>query len=147
MTRFVSLPMLALAVLCAGTGIAGAQSMVDMKGTWTGMSKSIVSGLPPHHPTSTPSKLAGPHRLTELKITIKIEGQQDGRVWGTLGSAAKVEPIIGVLSPDGKRLRMVAEGGGIVDGTVVNTDTIDIFYTEHQGGVSVAATNVWTRQK
>ena len=147
MNRFFSLLMLSLAVVCAGAGIAGAQSLPDLKGTWTGTSKSIVAGLAPFHPTTMPAKPAGPNRLTEVKFTIKIEGQEDGRFWGTLGSAAKVEPIIGVLSPDGKRLRVILQGGGMIDGVVTNPDTIEIFYTEHNAGVSVAATNVWMRQK
>jgi len=147
MNRFISLLVLSFAAVCAGVGIAGAQSAFDMKGTWTGTSKSIVSGLAPHHPPTVAAKPAGPNRLTELKFTIKVDGQEDTRFWGTLTSAAKADPFIGVLSPDGKRLRMVLQSGGIFDGTMVNADSIEIFYTEQQGGVSVAATNLWTRQK
>jgi hypothetical protein len=145
--RVFSLLMLSLAVLCAGAGIASAQSMPDLKGTWTGTSKSIVAGLAPHHPTTTPAKPAGPNRLTEVKFTIKVDGQEDGRFWGTHGSVTKVEPFIGVLSSDGKRLRVLTQGGGVIDGVVTSPDSIEIFYTEHEDGVSVAATNVWMRQK
>lgn len=147
MIRTLNLLMLGLALLWAGAGAAGAQSTFDIKGTWIGTSKSIVSGLPPHHPTTAPSKPAGPHRLTELKFTIRIEGQDGPRFWGTLSSPTRTEPVIGVISSDGKELRIVGQTSGIVEGTVVNPDTIEIFYTEHNGGVSVAATNVWTRQK
>lgn len=147
MKLFFSLLMLSLAALCAGAGNAGAQSMPDLKGTWTGTGKSIVSGLAAHHPTTTPAKPAGPNRLTEVVFTIKVEGQADGRFWGTQGSAIKMEPFIGVLSPDGKRLRVVTQGGALVEGTMLTADSIEIFYTEHSAGVSVAATNVWTRQK
>ena len=147
MNRFCSLLIFSFVVLCAGAGIAGAQSMPDLKGTWSGTSKSIVAGLAPHHPTSTPSKPAGPNRLTEVKFTAKVEGQEDSRFWGTQGSATKVEPFIGVLSTDGKRLRIVTQGGAIIEGLVTSPDSIEIFYTEHEAGVSVAATNVWMRQK
>jgi hypothetical protein len=69
------------------------------------------------------------------------------RFWGKLGSTATVEPIIGVLSSDGKRLRMVAQNGGGVEGTALSGDSFELFYFENKGGVSVAATNVLTRQK
>lgn len=147
MNRFLSLSMISLAVLCTGAGIASAQSMPDLKGTWSGTGKNIVAGLAPHHPTSTPSKPAGPNRLDEVKFTAKVEGQEDGRFWGTQGSATKVEPFIGVLSADGKRLRIVTQGGGLIEGVVTSPDSIEIFYTEHEAGISVAATNVWMRQK
>jgi hypothetical protein len=147
MNRLLGLLMFGLATVCAGASIGSAQSMFDMKGTWNGTSKSIVSGLPLHHPTTTPAKAAGMHRLTELKITIKIEGQEDGRFWGSLASPATVEPVIGVLSPDSKRLRMITQGGGMIEGIVLENGSIEIFYLENKAGVSVAATNTFTRQK
>jgi len=142
---FLLLP-LGLSLLCA-SGIASAQSTVDMKGSWTGTSKSIVNGLPAHHPADTPTESAGGNRLTEIKITVKIDGQDDRRFWGTLGSAAKVEPIIGVIAPDGKRVRMVMQGGGVIEGTLLDDGSLELFYTESKAGVSVAATNLLTRQK
>jgi len=147
MIRLFSLLALGLATLVGGTSIAGAQSMLDLKGNWTGTSSSIVSGLPPHHPTTLTAKPAGPNRLTEVKFTITVDGQAGGRFWGTLSSPASTDPFIGVLSSDAKRLRMVLQRGGIIDGTVINPDTVEIFYTEHGNGVSVAATNTFTRQK
>lgn len=138
---------LGLAILCAVPGLASAQSISDLKGTWTGTSKTIVSGQPLHHPASTPSQPAGPNRLTEIKITLTIEGQQDGRFWGKLGSPATVEPVIGVLSPDGKRLRAVPQSGGVIEGTALSADSFELFYFENKAGTSVAATNVLSRQK
>ena len=76
------------------------------------------------------AKPAGPNRLTEVKFTIKVDGQDGGRFWGTLTSPASAEPFIGVLSADGKRLRIVLQRGGIVDGTVVTPDSIEIMYGE-----------------
>ena len=143
---FLLLPF-GLSLLCAG-GVASAQTVVDMKGTWTGTSKSIVSGLPAHHPADLPAKNAGGNRLTEIKITLKIDGQDDRRFWGTQGSTAKLEPVIGVISPDGKRVRIVGQGGGIIEGTLIDNDSLDLFYTEAKaGGLSVAATNLLVRQK
>jgi hypothetical protein len=140
------LPLLCAIAFLAGTGIANAQSF-DMKGTWTGTSKTIVSGPAGHHPPSVASKPAGNNRLTELAFTTKIEGQEGNRVWGTISSPAATDPLIGVISPDGKQLRLIAKGKGVIEGTVVDPDTISIFYTEGHNDVAVAATNTWKRQK
>jgi hypothetical protein len=147
MIRLFSLLALGIIVLVGGTSIAGAQSMPDLKGTWTGTSSSIVSGLPPHHPTTLTAKPAGPNRLTEVKFTIKVDGQDGGRIWGTLTSPASAEPFIGVVSADGKRLRIVLQRAGVIEGTVLTPDSIEIMYVENANGVAVAATNLWTRQK
>jgi hypothetical protein len=52
MPRLFSLVMLS-ATLCAGAGLADAQSIPDMKGSWTGTSKTIIYGLTAHHPAGT----------------------------------------------------------------------------------------------
>ncbi|MFO1158160.1 MAG: hypothetical protein U1E60_04930 [Reyranellaceae bacterium] len=135
-----------LVALSTWAGTASAQSF-DMKGTWTGTSKSIVSGLAGHHPGTVAAKPAGNNRLTELPVTTKIEGQDGNRVWGTLSSPSATDPLIGVISPDGKQLRIVLKGRGVIEGTIVNPDTIEVFYTEDHNGVAVAATNTLKRQK
>ena len=66
---------------------------------------------------------------------------------GTRGSAAKVEPVIGVISADGKRIRVIPESGGLIEGNFVDNDSIEIFYIENRNGVSVAATNLFKRRK
>lgn len=147
MTSSVRSLVLGLALVCAGSGVATAQTPFDMKGTWSGMSNSIVSGLPAHHPATVQAKPAGPNRLTSVKFTVKIDGQDGTRVWGTGMSPSKVDALIGVISPDGKYLRLVAQGSGIIEGTITGPDSIEIFYTEQGNGLSIAATNVLTRQK
>lgn len=163
-SRF-SLP-LALALVCAA-GIAVAQTTpaptpapapapaavpapakaFDMTGTWTGTSKSIVTGLPAHHPVTSPPVIVDGHRLTEVKFKVTIDGQEDRRFWGNISSPARVEQVIGVIAADGKRVRMVGQGGGLIEGTVLDDGTLELFYVESRVGVSVAATNLLTREK
>ena len=69
------------------------------------------------------------------------------QILGTRGSATKVEPVIGVISADGKRIRVIPESGGLIEGTFVDNDSIEIFYLENRNGESVAATNVFKRKK
>jgi hypothetical protein len=147
MPRLFSLSALVFTVLCAGAGMAAGQSIPDMKGVWTGTSKSIVSGPAPFHPATIPSKPAGPNRLTEVEFIMTVEGQQDVRFWGTRGSATKVEPVIGVISADGKRIRVIPQSGGLIEGNFVDNDSIEIFYLENRNGASVAATNLFKRRK
>ena len=87
------------------------------------------------------------NRLVELKITVKIDGQDEGRFWGTLSSESKAEPIIGVIGADGKRVRMIGQGGSAIEGTLLDDGTLELFYTENRAGVSVAATNVLKKAK
>jgi len=159
----LSLP-LALALVCAA-GLAAAQTTptptptpapapaaasakaFDMTGTWTGTSKSIVSGLPVHHPVTSPPVIVDGHRLTEVKFKVVIDGQEDRRFWGNISSAARVEQVIGVIAADGRRVRMVGQGGGLIEGTVLEDGTLELFYVESRVGVSVAATNLLTREK
>jgi hypothetical protein len=101
----------------------------------------------PLQAATIPSKAAGPNRLTEVEFTMTIQGQQDVRFWGTRGSATRVEPVIGVISADGKRIRVIPESGGLIEGTFVDNDSIEIFYLENRNGESVAATNVFKRKK
>jgi hypothetical protein len=138
---------LGLSLACAA-GIAVAQPAgPDMTGTWTGTNRSIVSGLPAHFPVTAPSVIVDGNRLVELKVTVRIDGQDEGRFWGTLSSESKAEPIIGVIGADGKRVRMIGQGGSAIDGTLLDDGTLELFYTENRAGVSVAATNVLKKAK
>ena len=59
----------------------------------------------------------------------------------------KAEPVIGVIGSDGKRVRMIGQGGSAIEGTLLDDGTLELFYTENRAGVSVAATNVLTKAK
>src|ERR1700733_4145008 len=91
----------AAAVFIAGD--AGAQTIIDMKGTWTGTAEAIVDRPAQHHPApgSAGTKPAGKFRLSEQPFTLVR------RFWGTTASATKTERLIGSLSVDGKTIHMV----------------------------------------
>ncbi len=146
MIRSLGLLALVVTFLCGTAEMAAAQSVPDLKGIWTGTSQTIVAGLPPHHPAMTTAKPAGPNRLTEVKFTTKVDGQDGRRFWGTVSSPSATDQFVGVILSDGKTLRFVLSRG-VIEATLVNPDTIDLVYTEHANGISVAATNTWTRQK
>ena len=147
MARRLRLLALSLTFLSAGVGIAAAQSPPDLKGTWSGTSRAIVAGLAPQQPPGATIRFAGPNRLTDVKFTSKIEGQEGSRIWGTISSPTAVYPFIGVILYDGKGIRIVQQHGGILDGTIVDPDRIEVVFIEQTGSVAVASTNTWTRQK
>jgi hypothetical protein len=147
MHRLFGLCLLGLAAAGALASEAAAQSIPDLKGVWSGQAKTIVSGESRHHTPAMPSTSAGDHRLTELTFTLKIEGQQDSRFWGTMSSPVMSEPIIGMITPDGKRLRIAEMNGGMFDGFILTNDSFEMLFTESRNGTAVVGTNVYTRQK
>ncbi|MBS0542107.1 MAG: hypothetical protein JSR47_25320 [Proteobacteria bacterium] len=127
MTRIVAMAALAAGLSLAVTAGAQAQT-VDMKGTWTGDAQNIVSGPANHHPSTGPGvRPADAHRLSDQKFTMKIDGQDGRRFWGTIGTASKTERVIGSFSTDNKRVYMV-DDDGYIDGVVVDATTLDVCY-------------------
>src|SRR5438045_924749 len=122
----------ALAVwLLSLVGSAGfAQSFPDMKGAWTGTGKTIVMGPAPHHKDNPDAKSVGDVRLSEMKFTITVDGQQDNRFWGNIASPARTEPIIGAFAADGKRFRIVLRDSGMLDGTMSGADSFEVLYSD-----------------
>ena len=123
-----------------------AATISDMKGTWKGTGEAIVSGLAAHHPPGSPAKAAGNHRLRSQTFTYKIEGQDGKRFWGTVTSDAAVEQIIGSISPDGKWVYIAAREG-LLDGTVVDKDTVQFCYRHISPPTMIVACNEMKRQK
>lgn len=79
MNRMFNLVLLSFAGVTVTSSLTVAQSIPDLKGSWTGTGKTIVDGPAPHHQNNPAATSAGTHRLSEMKFTITIEGQQDVR--------------------------------------------------------------------
>lgn len=143
-----AITILAAAAAMMATGEAGAQTITDMKGTWTGTAEAIVDGPAQHHPApgAPGTKPAGKFRLSEQAFTLAIEGQTGRRFWGTTSSASKTERIIGSLSVDGKTIHM-ADDDGLMDGTIVDADTFNVCYRHVNAGSAVVACAVVSRKK
>jgi len=130
--------------LCVGSAEAQA---LDMKGTWSSVGEAIVSGATTHHPPGAAAKVAGQHRLRQQTFVFVIEGQDGNRFWGTMASDYAVrQPIIGSLSPDGKWVYM-ASASGLVDGTVVDNDTLSVCYRQGGSPTFMVACSEWKRRK
>lgn len=115
-------------VLTLAAGAAQAQAQViELKGTWTGIAESIFEGPTAHHDQPGSSGAGSRFKLHQRPFTYVFEGQAGRRFWGTVSSPGGTERVIGSLSVDGKAIHMV-DDDGIIDGTVVNADTLDLCY-------------------
>ena len=138
-------------ILCAAALSLGAAAckpaaqdgtLLDLKGRWVGTSESIVRGSAPHHAAAP-----GPAPLVDnVEFTLVITGQDGRRFWGTVSGGTSVEPVIGVIALDGKTI-VARDSDGLLEGTIVDADTIDSVYSHNNGTSAVAASNRWKRQK
>lgn len=146
MRNSVRLAALAAGLMLAETAGANAQ-VVDMKGTWVGNAQNIVDGPANHHPQSGPGvRPADTHRLSDQAFTMRIDGQDGRRFWGTIGTAGKTERVIGSFSTDGKRVYMV-DDDGYIDGVVVNANALDVCYRHVRPDSGVVGCELLERQK
>ena len=83
------LVVLALALLFAVTS-AQAQTVPDLKGTWTGKARNLIFGANHHHP-GTPADASTP-RVREIEITYVITGQDGPLIWGHVVSNVAQTP-------------------------------------------------------
>jgi|HubBroStandDraft_3_1064219.scaffolds.fasta_scaffold1030889_1 hypothetical protein len=127
-------------------GDAGAQTIIDMKGTWSTTGQAVVQNGGAHHPANEPGKAVGEYRLREVKFSYRIEGQDGTRFWGSLTSPYRTERLMGSIAADGKRIYMVDQDG-FIDGVFIDPDTIDVCYREIKTDSAVVSCNVVRRDK
>lgn len=119
-----------LVTLLAGAGIAMAQEVPDLKGTWTPVEGAHLVDGPSRHLESGTVPVPGDDTLQRhsSKFVFRFEAQEGRTFWGSLSSAQVSEKLIGAISVDGKRFVM-ADRDGTFDGSIVNADTLDYCYT------------------
>jgi hypothetical protein len=66
MRRLFSLLVVCFAMAVTNAGVADAQSVPDLKGSWTGTGKTIMNGPAPHHKDNPAARPAGSYRLSEM---------------------------------------------------------------------------------
>jgi hypothetical protein len=105
---------------------AHAQTVPDLKGTWSGQWKTVIYGINPHHPG--PQAAADAPRIREITFTLEIEGQ-DGRLfWGKSWSRPEQkESFAAAVTPDGKTI-VGADTDGSLTGTIVAPDRMEMCY-------------------
>ena len=137
-----SLAALALVVaVTAQAGMAAEAGLTDLKGRWVGMSESIVTGRPLHHGVGSKDKPL----LSNVAFTLTIKGQDGRRFWGTVSSPRDTERVTGVIGFDGKTI-VAQDLDGLLQGTLVDPDTIDLIYS-HTGRSTVVTAIQFRRAK
>ena len=93
-----------LALIGATTAAAQAQTVPDLKGTWTGTGKSVVFGTHPHHPGE--SGAADTPRLRDIEALHVVTGQEGRLAWGHSSSAVADtrEPFAWAISRDNRTI-------------------------------------------
>ncbi len=117
--------------LTAGAGAAADRAVPDLKGRWTGTSESIVAGPAPHHGSAPDEK----PMLANTAFTFVFTDQVGRRFWGTVTSKRHSERIMGVIGFDGTTI-IAQDPDGLLQGTLVNPNTIDLIYS-HTGSSTV----------
>jgi len=113
----------------------------DMKGTWVGTSASIVTGKTKHHAAPAGDKPL----LDNIEFTYVIDGQDGHRFWGTLSSPHSKEMMTGVVGLDGTTI-VARTSEGEINGTLVDSDTIQLIYSAG-GPATVVAVNTMKRRR
>ena len=118
---------LAAATIVLASGIAAvAQTVPNLKGTWSGQWKTVIHGQNPHHPAG--KKAAGGPRVREITFTIDIEGQDGALLWGkSWSSPRRKEPFAATITADGKTI-IGADTDGSLTMSIAGPDRIDGCY-------------------
>lgn len=110
---------------------AHAQSIPDIKGTWSGKGRSIVFGNNPHHPGD--QSAVSPPRVREYEFSFVVDGQDGRLAWGhSLSTIATTnEPFAWAIANDNKTI-VGADTDGYFHLTVLSADQIELCYA-HNG--------------
>jgi hypothetical protein len=105
-----------------------AQTMPNLKGTWSGPWKSVIYGNNPHHPGHETH--ANPPRIREITFTFEIQGHEGRMFWGQHWSnnPTHKEPFAAVIMPDGKTI-VGSDTDGSFSGSITAPDRIELCYT------------------
>ena len=140
--------MLKLAFICMISAFvavpANAQTTFpDLRGTWTGMSDSIVLGRGnPHHR----GKQAASPGFSSVPFTMTIDKQDGRRFSGTFSSPRGKETVIAVIARNGSMIYMV-DDDGINVGTILGPNQMELCYMLQSPAARVASCTELNRKQ
>jgi hypothetical protein len=129
-------------VALAAAPAAAQTSIPDLRGTWKGVSESIVLGG--GHPHHLATQSAEP-RLSSVPFTLTIDYQNGRRFSGKFLSARSSETVIGVLSRAGT-IYMV-DDDGYDAGKMLAPNRMELCYLHLSPTTRVASCTELTKQK
>ncbi|MGE3292572.1 MAG: hypothetical protein AB7I59_11800 [Geminicoccaceae bacterium] len=111
----------------AAVSAATAQSLPDLKGTWSGPFKTAIFGHNPHHPGT--GTIGDAPRIREIDFSLDIQGQDGPLLWGHSWSNPETkEPFAMSVTADGKTI-IGADGDGSLSASITTPDQLDLCYT------------------
>jgi hypothetical protein len=127
-----------LAALAAAP--AAAQTIPDVRGTWKGVSESIVlGGEHPHHGLGSATE----PRLSSVPFTMIIDKQDGRRFSGEFSSARSSDTVIAVIARSGT-IYMVSDGYSTA--TLLAPNRMEICYLISSPAARVASCTELTKQ-
>jgi hypothetical protein len=129
----------ALATVTAAPAMG--QAIPDLRGTWKGMSETIVLGSGnPHHPLTQSAE----PELRNVAFTLTIDKQDGRRFSGSFSSASASRRIIAVISRTGT-IHLLDEDGYSA-GTMLAADRMELCYHHLSSAARIASCTELTRQ-
>jgi hypothetical protein len=115
----------AMAILATAVA-ATAQTAPDLKGTWSGVWRTVIYGNNPHHSGS--ETVAQPPRVRDITFTLEVQGQDGRLLWGQSWSdPARKEPFAATIAADGKTI-VGADTDGSLSGSIASADRLELCY-------------------
>src|SRR3954447_16209149 len=130
--------------------IAPAATVPDMLGRWKVVTPVIVTGAGAHHPAHAPPAAdeggsTWKPRLRTFGGTMRIDGQEGERFWGTLESPYYREDLVGTFTGEGGRFLMV-DSDGFHEGVVTAPGQIRYCYRQNQPDLKVVGCGTMTKE-
>ena len=128
--------------LASRQSVAFVSPIPNLVGTW----KLEAQGATLLRGTTFSNKSHHTGEFTTLTAEATIQKQEGRRVLGVFKSPRYTEKFVWVIGVDGKSLAGVDEDG-FIDGKIVTSNRIDVFYRHVNANESVVAAGTYTRQK
>jgi len=132
-----------LLITLLGVSVCLADSNIpDLVGTWTTKSEAGLiirgnqTGQTTHHTNA----------FSTLNAEAVITKQQGRIMHGTFKSGKATENFIAAIGPDNKTI-YYADEDGLLEGKIIDKDTIESVYRHVTPADAVVAIGVWTRKK
>lgn len=119
-----------------------AQTVPDLKGTWSGITNTTVIGAGQHHPGNEPTQTV---RFRNVEIQYIINQQKGTNFSGKTVSPAFEEMLAGVVSYDGKSGLMADEDGSYTF-KLLGKNKMEVCYTHAKPSSIVTACTLVERK-
>ena len=127
------------AIMATASGAAGADGYPDLRGTWRGDLETVLVDIKRYHTQGLDAAIFG-----GFPVTLVIARQDGRRFAGRVDVDGDVKPFVGVLTSQ-STMRW-SQDGTLVEGRLLDADTIDHCYVRPDPTVQSAACGVLKRE-